>query len=174
MMRIVQQSLAEQDVITTLGTHLHMMSGKVANEATTGDEEQVHVVIRQMRKSIECEAIHGYKYRSREAGSFIKLHPVGVVVITVVIRHGTLNYFQTFHLSFYMTGSVKEVSLWELQNNRTNREGRTNVGLMKTIGEGMERPGIGSNHTLIIHSLHNPVQNKHPYQLSQRTYRNGH
>jgi hypothetical protein len=38
-------------------------------------------------------------------------------------------------------------------------EERTNVGSMKIIGEGTERPGIGSNHTPTIHSLHNPVQN---------------
>jgi hypothetical protein len=40
-----------------------------------------------------------------------------------------------------------------------NMEGRANMGSMKTIGEGVERPGIGSNHTLTICSLHNPVQN---------------
>jgi hypothetical protein len=33
------------------------------------------------------------------------------------------------------------------------------MGSMKTIEEGTEHPGISSNHTLIIHSLHNPIQN---------------
>jgi hypothetical protein len=68
-----------------------MMSGKVANEATTSDEEQIHIVIRRMGKSIKSEAINSHKYGSREAGLFIKLHPVGVVVIGMVIGHGTLN-----------------------------------------------------------------------------------
>jgi hypothetical protein len=39
-----------------------------------------------MREGIECEAIHSYGYRSRENQSFIKGHPVGVVVT----RHGKL------------------------------------------------------------------------------------
>jgi hypothetical protein len=80
-MRIVQQPFTEQEMITALGTNLRMMSSKMTNKATTGDEEQIRVVIRQTGKSIESEAINGHKYGSREAGSFIKLHPVGVVVI---------------------------------------------------------------------------------------------
>jgi hypothetical protein len=71
----------EQEMITAFGTNLQMMSSKVTNKATTGDEEQIRVVIRQMGKSIKGEAINGHKYGSREVGSFIKLHPVGVVVI---------------------------------------------------------------------------------------------
>jgi hypothetical protein len=138
-----------------LKTNLHMMNGKVANKATTSGEEQISVVIRQMREGIKSKAINCHKYRSREMGSLIELHPVGVVVI----GHGILNYFQAFHPCFYMTGSVKDVSLLELQDNRTNGERRMNVGLMKTMGEGVERPGIGSNHTPIICSLHNPAQN---------------
>jgi hypothetical protein len=58
-----------------------------------------------------------------------------------------------------MTGSFKDASLVEPQDNRTNEERRMNVGLMKTMGEGAEHPGIGSNHTPIICSLHNPIQN---------------
>jgi hypothetical protein len=34
-----------------------------------------------------------------------------------------------------------------------------NVGLMKTMGEDAEHPGISSNHTPIICSLHNLIQN---------------
>jgi hypothetical protein len=100
-------------MITALGTNLRTMSSKVTNKATTGDEEQICVIIRQMGKSIESEAVNSHEYGSREAGLFIKLHPVGVVVICMVIRHGTLNYFQTFPSSFYTTGSVKDVSLLE-------------------------------------------------------------
>jgi hypothetical protein len=133
MMRIIQQPFTKQEMITALGTNLRTMGGKVANEATTGDKEQIHIIIRQTGKSIEGEAIDGHKHGSREAGSFIKLHPVGVVIIGMVIGHGTLNYFQTSHPSFYMTGSVKDVSLLEPQNNRTDEERRTNVGFTKTM-----------------------------------------
>jgi pterin-4a-carbinolamine dehydratase len=51
------------------------------------------------------------------------------------------------------------MSLWKHQDDGANNERETNVGSMKTIGEGAERPGIGSNHTPTIRSLHNPVQN---------------
>jgi hypothetical protein len=68
----------------------------------------------------------------------------------VVIGHGVLNYFQAFHPFFYMTGSITDVLLLGPQDNRMNKERRTNMGSMKTIGEGVEHPGIGSNHTPII------------------------
>jgi hypothetical protein len=61
MMRIVQQPFTEQEMITALGTNLCMMSSKVTNKATTGDEEQIHIVIRQTGESIESEAINGHK-----------------------------------------------------------------------------------------------------------------
>jgi hypothetical protein len=165
-MRIVQQPFTEQEIITVLGTNLRTMSSKATNKATTGDEEQIRIIIRQMGKSIKGKTIDSHKHRSREAGSFIKLHPVGVVVIGMVIGHDTLNYFQTSHPSFYTTDSVKDVSLLEPQNNRMNEERRTNVGLMKMMGEDVERPGIGSNHTLIFCSLHNPIQNNNLYRSS--------
>jgi hypothetical protein len=79
-MRIVQQPFTKQEMITVLGTNLHTMGGKVANE------EQIHIIIRQMGNSIEGEAIDGHKHGSREAGSFIKLHPVGVVIIGVMFH----------------------------------------------------------------------------------------
>jgi hypothetical protein len=58
-MRIVQSL---QDVITVFGTNLCAMSGKVADKAMTSDEEQIHIVVRQTRKSIECKTINGHKH----------------------------------------------------------------------------------------------------------------
>jgi hypothetical protein len=68
-----------------------MMSSNVADKAMTGDKEQIHIIIRQAGESIESEAIHGHKHGSREAGTFIELHPMGVVIVRMVIGHGTLN-----------------------------------------------------------------------------------
>jgi hypothetical protein len=56
-------------------------------------------------------------------------------------------------------GDPLTVLLLKCQDDRTNTEEQTNVGSTKTIGEGTECPGIGSNHTPTIRSLHNPVQN---------------
>jgi hypothetical protein len=64
-MRIIQQPFTKQEMITTLGTNLRMMGGKVENEAMTGDEEQIRIIIRQTGKSIEGEAIDGHKHGSR-------------------------------------------------------------------------------------------------------------
>jgi hypothetical protein len=106
-MRIIQQPFTKQEMITVLETNLRTMGGKVAKEATTSDKEQIRIIIRQTEKSIKGEAIDGHKHGSREAGLFIKLHPVGVVIIGMVISHGTLNYFQTSHLSFYTTAQSR-------------------------------------------------------------------
>jgi hypothetical protein len=87
-------------------------------------------------------------------GTFIEFNPVGVVII----RHGTLNYLHSFHPTLYMTGLVTDESPRERQHGRM-KEGRrmTDVGSMKTIGEGTECPGIGSSQMPIIRSLHNPT-----------------
>jgi hypothetical protein len=44
-------------------------------------------------ESVEGETVHGHKDRSRENGMLIGFHPVGVVVIGVVVGsgHGVLN-----------------------------------------------------------------------------------
>jgi hypothetical protein len=39
-----------------------MMSGEVTDEATTSDEEQVYVIIRQTRKGVESDTINGHEY----------------------------------------------------------------------------------------------------------------
>jgi hypothetical protein len=44
-MRIVQQMLTEQNMMTTPRTDLCTMSGKMANETATSDEEQICVII---------------------------------------------------------------------------------------------------------------------------------
>jgi hypothetical protein len=91
MMRIIQ-SFTEQNVITTLGTIFCVMEGEVTDEAMTSDEEQICIVVRQMRKGIESETIHCHEDRSRKVGSFIELYPMGIVVI----RHNALNYVSSF------------------------------------------------------------------------------
>jgi hypothetical protein len=42
--------------------------------------------------------------------------------------------------------------------NKTNGDRTTNVGSMRIMGEGMERPGIGSNQIWAMHSLHDSIQ----------------
>jgi hypothetical protein len=80
MMRIIYQTLTEQDVVTMLGTGFYAMIGLVADKTTTCGEEQVSVVIRQMRKGIEGVTVNCHKDRSRETRSLIEFNPVGVVV----------------------------------------------------------------------------------------------
>jgi hypothetical protein len=84
---------------------------------------------------------------SREAGSFIELYPVGVVVI----GHGTLNYFQAFHPSLYMTSSVTDVSLLEPQDNRTNKKRRNQ---QRQLGKARSAQGSApTRHQLSVHSI---------------------
>jgi hypothetical protein len=47
------------------------------------------------------------------------------------------------------------------------------MGLMKTIGEGAERSGIGSSQILTVPLLHNSIQNKASLLLGYETYRTG-
>jgi hypothetical protein len=44
-----------------------------------------------MGESVESEAVHRHEHRGRETGMFIELHPMGVVIVGMVTRHGTLN-----------------------------------------------------------------------------------
>jgi hypothetical protein len=60
----------------------------MTDEATIRQKEQIGIVIAQMRKSIECDAIHGHEDGGREQQLFVKGHPVD----TMVIRHASLNY----------------------------------------------------------------------------------
>jgi hypothetical protein len=54
-----------------------------------------------------------------------------------------------------------------------NGDMKTNVGLMKIMGEGMEHPGIGSNQIWTIPSLHKLLSEQQPHQSIQETYRTG-
>jgi hypothetical protein len=49
----------------------------------------------------------------------------------------SVNQSQTYHFQ-------------DVSNQRTNGDEQTNVGLINTIGEGAERPGISSNQIPII------------------------
>jgi hypothetical protein len=66
MIRIIQQTFAEQSVITTLGTNFRVMGGKVTDKTTTGDEKQVCIIVGQTGKGIEGETVNGHKDQSRE------------------------------------------------------------------------------------------------------------
>jgi hypothetical protein len=78
-------------MITVLGTSFCAMSGEVTDKAMTSDKEQIHVVVRQTRKGIEHKTVNRHKDGSREAGLFIELYPVGIVIV----GHGTLNYISS-------------------------------------------------------------------------------
>jgi hypothetical protein len=82
----------------------------------------------------------------------------------VVIGHDILNYVLSSPSILYMTSSVTDVSLFKPQDDRANNGRRMNMGSIKTIGKGAEHPGISSNHTPIICSLHNPIENNNPNQ----------
>jgi hypothetical protein len=43
-----------------------MMGSGTTNKTTTGAEEQVHIINRQMRKGVKHEAVHSYGYGSGE------------------------------------------------------------------------------------------------------------
>jgi hypothetical protein len=66
-----------------------MMKRMMANKAMTGDKEQISTMLRQLGQSIEGNAIYSHEDWSREMRTFIKLNPVGVVIV----RHGILNSF---------------------------------------------------------------------------------
>jgi hypothetical protein len=149
-MRIIQQMFAEQDMITTLRTGFCAMGGKMTNKTMTSDKEEVCIIIRQMRKGVEGITVNGHEDRRREVGTFIEFDPVDVMII----RHGTLNYFYTFHPTLYMIGSVTDMSLSRSEDNGINRRRMMNMGLTKIIGDSTEHPGIGSSKTPTICSLH--------------------
>jgi hypothetical protein len=92
-MRIIYQALAEQDMVTTLGTDFSVMVGLIADKTTTRGKEQVSVVIEQMRQGVEGVTINCHEDGSRETRTFKKLNPVGVVIV----GHSTLNYFHAPH-----------------------------------------------------------------------------
>jgi hypothetical protein len=78
-------------MMTMTRTDLCAMSGKMTNETVTSDEEQIHVIIRETGESIKSEAVHWHEHGGRETRMFIELYPMGVVIVGMVIGHGTLN-----------------------------------------------------------------------------------
>jgi hypothetical protein len=81
--------------------------------------------------------------RGREDGAFIESEPVGVMVI----RHGLLNYPNPLQPFI----SLDQSKMYRCQG--INGVKGTNMGLIKTIGEGAERPGISSDQIPTILSL---------------------
>jgi hypothetical protein len=82
---------------------------------------------------------------------FIESKLVGVVVI----RHGLLSYPNPFQpsVSLYLWLSQGCITIKTISKQEVNGVKGTNVGLMKTIGEGTECPGISSNQMTMIRSL---------------------
>jgi hypothetical protein len=98
--------------------------------------------------------VNGHKDRSRKVGTFVEFDPVGVMMT----RHGTLNYFYTFHPTLDMIGSVTDVSLSRSKDNRANRRRMLDVGLTKILEDDAGHPGIGSSKTLTICSLYDSLR----------------
>jgi hypothetical protein len=57
------------------------MSIKVTDEASTRTEEEVGVVIIQMREGIKHEAVHGHVHGGREQRTLVEADPMDVMVI---------------------------------------------------------------------------------------------
>jgi hypothetical protein len=101
-MRIIHQTLTEQNAIAALRTDFGTMSGIVTDVAMTRNKEQIRVVLGQSGKGVKGDTINSHNDWSRETRLFIELNPVGVVIV----RHDSLNYFHTLQLLLYTTGSV--------------------------------------------------------------------
>jgi hypothetical protein len=61
----------------------------VTDEATTSNEEQIRIVLRQSGEGVEGDTINSHENWSREAGMLIEFNPVGVMIN----GHDSLNYF---------------------------------------------------------------------------------
>jgi hypothetical protein len=132
-MRIVK-TLAKQDSNTTLRAVLSTMHSVVAHKTVIGCKEQIHIRTSQPGQHVEHYTIHGRKDRDREMGLWEELDQVHVMIV----RHGGLFYSSPFSFTYlYMTCSLQEESLWQLQNNKARREEITDVGLRNTIGDGV-------------------------------------
>jgi hypothetical protein len=59
-----------------------------ADKATISQETEISIMVVEMRKGVEGDAIHGDKGGGGERGLFIKRDPMK----TMVIRHDALNY----------------------------------------------------------------------------------
>jgi hypothetical protein len=65
-----------------------MMSFREANETAICQKAQIGVVVGQMRKGVESDAVQRYKSRGGEQRLFEERDPINAMVI----GHGLLNY----------------------------------------------------------------------------------
>jgi hypothetical protein len=91
-MRIIQ-SLTKQDVMSFHRTLLDAMKSSMADEAMPGTEEQICVIRRETRESIEHKTVDSNIDGIGEDRTLIEQNPVGVMVV----GHGLLNYSDVFH-----------------------------------------------------------------------------
>jgi hypothetical protein len=135
-----------------------MVYSVVAHETATGSKEQVRVGTSQMRQRVKSHTIDGHKDRGREMRLGEELYPVSVMVI----RHVLQNYSSTIQSPPFIQPALTKN--YHYLNVRTIKETdgvkRMDVGLRKTIGADVGRPGSGSNQTRGILSLHNPFSTK--------------
>jgi hypothetical protein len=124
------------------------MQSMVANEATICCKEQISIGTGQTRQHVESYAVNGREDRSGETGLQEELDPMSIVIV----RHRWLFYSSSL-VPLYTTCSLQDESLWKPQNNNAEGEEITNVGLINTIGEGVERPGRSSSQIQGIRSL---------------------
>jgi hypothetical protein len=79
-MRIVQP-FAKQHTQTTFRTVLRTMSLGVTDKTMTSAEEEICVVVMQMRESVKHNTVHGYKDGWGEQRLFVEGDPVDAMVI---------------------------------------------------------------------------------------------
>jgi hypothetical protein len=129
------------------------MSGNVTYKTMASHEEEVSIFMGQSGQSVERITVHWHVDGNRETRALIEADPMNVVVI----GHGVLNY----SISFKQTPSFipsKQCHLrWSQTKEGTDGVRRTYMGLAKTIGGNLERPGINSNSTMTTWVLHIPI-----------------
>jgi hypothetical protein len=68
-------------VMALYGTLFCMVKSSATDKTMTSTEEEVGIVRREMRKSIEHMAINGHRNRSRKHRTFVEGKPVGMVIV---------------------------------------------------------------------------------------------
>jgi hypothetical protein len=84
----ISQMLTEQPTQTALRTDHRMMSFRETDETVIRQKAQIGVVVGQMRKGIESDAVKRYKSRGGKQRLFEERDPMDAMVI----GHGLLNY----------------------------------------------------------------------------------
>jgi hypothetical protein len=119
----------------------------------------------QAGQSVKYITIHSHVDGNGENRTSIETDPVDVMVI----RHEVLNCSTSFRQTPFFIPSKQYHLWWSQTKRRTNGVGRTNMGLAKTRGGNLERPGIDSNLTITI-LLNHPLQSRYLHQSDSRTY----